>query len=94
MATYVLSIIDKHDLERYGEYAAAGFASLQGFEFEVVAAESPTVLEGAFPATSVVLMKFRTEADADKWFYSDAYQGAVPIRHEAAHTPFVVKFND
>jgi uncharacterized protein (DUF1330 family) len=94
MATYVMALMNKHNMERYADYSAAGYVSLQGIDvLDVVAAEDLTVLEGSVPATSLVLLKFKNDEDADRWYHSDAYQSAIPIRHESAETAFVVKFS-
>ena len=94
MASYVLSMMNKHDIEKYGEYMAQGFVSLEGLPFEVILGENMDTLEGAPPGTSVVLMKFPDNATAMQWYKSDAYQKAIPIRHQAAETIFAVHFTD
>lgn len=92
MASYIVGVVDKRDLEKYGVYAAAGYQSIAGFDVEVALAEQPEVLEGSFPGTSMIIMKFRNDDDAARWYRSDAYQAAMPIRHAAAGTPFMVHF--
>lgn len=95
MATYIMALMNKHNLERYADYSAAGYVSLQGIDVkEVVVAENLTTLEGSVPATSLVLLKFGSQEDADQWYHSDAYQSAIPIPHESANTAFVIKFSD
>lgn len=94
MASYVLSMMNKHDLDKYGEYVAQGFASLEGLPFEVIVGEGLDTLEGAAPGSSVVLMKFPDKDAAMAWYRSDAYQTAIPMRHKAAETIFAVHFTD
>ncbi|WP_068070497.1 DUF1330 domain-containing protein [Novosphingobium lentum] len=94
MASYVLSMMNKHDLAKYGEYSAQGFVSLQGLPFEVIVGEGLDTLEGTAPGSSVVLMKFPDNDAAMAWYKSDAYQTAIPIRHQAAETIFAVHFTD
>jgi uncharacterized protein (DUF1330 family) len=92
MSAYVLSVIDKKDEATYARYGEAGFKALEGIPFEIELAEPPEVLEGHFPGTTLVLMKFESMAVARQWWNSDAYRQAVPFRHAAAETPFVVLF--
>jgi uncharacterized protein (DUF1330 family) len=92
MSAYLLSVIDKRDHATYAEYVAAGFASLRGIEFEAIVGERPEVLEGTLPGTAVVLMRFNSLDEARNWYNSEAYQKAIPLRHAAARTPFVVLF--
>lgn len=94
MASYVLSMMNKHDLEKYDEYMAQGFVSLEGLPFEVIVGEGLETLEGTAPGSSVVLMKFPDKDAAMQWYRSDAYQKAIPIRHQAAETIFAVHFTD
>lgn len=94
MASYIMSMMNKHDLVKYGEYSAQGFVSLQGLPFEVIVGENLDVLEGNVPGTSVVVMKFHDNDAAMAWYNSEAYQKAIPIRHAAAETIFAVHFND
>lgn len=94
MASYVMSVMNKHDLEKYGEYMERGFASLEGMSFEVIVGEDLETLEGQSPGRSIVLMKFPDNGAAMRWYRSDAYQKAIPIRHAAAETVFAVHFTD
>jgi uncharacterized protein (DUF1330 family) len=71
---------------------AAGFESIQGYDVEVITVENPEVLEGHFPGTSLVLLKFKNDEDAKKWYQSEKYQKAIPLRHESADTYFTVTF--
>ena len=92
MGAYVLAVIDKKDLETYQRYAEAGFVSVQGFDLEVTVAEPPEVLEGSFPGTTTILMRFKTMEEAKRWYHSDLYQAAIPMRHAAGETAFVIMF--
>jgi uncharacterized protein (DUF1330 family) len=94
MASYILSIMQKHDLDKYTEYAAQGFVSLDGIEVEALVCDDVEALEGASPGSSLVMMKFPDNETAKKWYHSPAYQKAIPLRHAAADTGFVVHFTD
>jgi uncharacterized protein (DUF1330 family) len=94
MASYILSVIQKHDLEKYAEYSAQGFASLDGIPLDIIIGEGVETLEGSAPGSSVVMMKFPDNETAMRWYRSGAYQKAVPLRHAAADTGFVVHFTD
>lgn len=92
MASYLIGVVNKHDLEKYAEYAAAGYRLIQGVAVEVVAAESPETLEGHFPGTSIIIMKFADDEGAREWYFSEGYQEVIPIRHSAADTAFNITF--
>jgi uncharacterized protein (DUF1330 family) len=92
MASYLVGVVKKHDYDKYAEYAAAGFRLIDGVKVEVVAAEDPEVLEGEFPGTSIIIMKFEDDDGARDWYYSEGYQEVSPIRQAAAETPFNITF--
>ncbi|MCB2045084.1 MAG: DUF1330 domain-containing protein [Novosphingobium sp.] len=92
MASYIVGVLTKHNLERYQDYAMAGFRLIDGVEVEVGLAEQPEVLEGSFPGTSIIIMKFADDAAARKWYDSEGYQEVIPIRQESAETHFVITF--
>ncbi|KPF84157.1 hypothetical protein IP83_09560 [Novosphingobium sp. AAP93] len=85
-------MVSKHDLERYQDYAMAGFRLIDGVAVEVGMAEHPEVLEGEFPATSIIIMKFADNDAARKWYDSEGYQEVIPIRQASAETHFVITF--
>lgn len=92
MASYIVGVVSKHDLARYQDYAMAGYRLIDGVAVEVALAEQPEVLEGAFPGTSMIIMKFADNAAARKWYDSEGYQDVIPIRHASADTHFLVTF--
>ncbi len=92
MSAYVIAVVNKKDLATYQKYLEAGFLSVQGFNPEVTVAEQPQVLEGSFPGTTLIMMKFKTAEEAQRWYDSDLYQKAIPFRHAAGDTPFAILF--
>jgi len=92
MASFIVGVVSKHNLERYQDYAMAGFRLIDGLAVEVALAESPEVLEGDFPGTSMIIMKFADDDAARKWYDSEGYQEVIPIRRAAADTHFVITF--
>jgi uncharacterized protein (DUF1330 family) len=92
MGAYVLAVVNKTDVAKYQQYAEAGFHSIQSFEPQVTVAEAPEVLEGAFPGTTAILLKFKDMDDAKAWYNCDLYQAAIPLRRAAGETAFVIIF--
>jgi uncharacterized protein (DUF1330 family) len=92
MASYIVGVVSKHDRERYHDYAMAGYRLIDGVSVEVALAEAPEVLEGTFPGTSMIIMKFADNEAAAKWYDSEGYQEVIPIRHASADTHFVITF--
>ena len=58
---------------------------------EVVAASSDLlVLEGEWEATTTVIIRFDSRAEALAWYNSDAYQALVRIRQSASTADFIL----
>ena len=93
MSSYLIGVVDKKDLEKYQLYAAGGYEAIKGFDVAVTVAEQPEVLEGKFPGTTLIIMKFKNKGDARKFYHSEAYQKVIPFRHASAATPFTVAFD-
>jgi len=92
MGAYVMAVVNKKDLDAYRKYEAAGFLSVQGFDLQVTVAEPPEVLEGHYPGTTTILMKFKSLEEARRWYHSELYQAAIPLRRAAGDTAFVIMF--
>ena len=64
MSVYLIAQINIHDRDRYGQYEAGFMEIFAQYGGEMLAVdESPTVLEGQWPHTRTVLIRF-----ADKLF--------------------------
>ena len=92
MASYIVGVVSKQNLAAYADYAQAGFESLAGFDVEVTAVDQPEVLEGGFPGSSIIIMKFKDDNAARRWYESETYQAAIPLRHASASTTFTIHF--
>ena len=81
---YFLVKVTVTDQDAYG----AVFAQYGG---EVVAASSDLlVLEGEWEATTTVIIRFDSRAEALAWYNSDAYQALVRIRQSASTADFIL----
>jgi|TARA_B100000524_G_C23472017_1_gene306494 uncharacterized protein (DUF1330 family) len=85
MSVYLIAQINIHDRDRYGQYEAGFMEIFAQYGGEMLAVEeSPTVLEGQWPYTRTVLIRFADKAEADAWYKSDAYQELACHRWEAS----------
>jgi uncharacterized protein (DUF1330 family) len=91
MSCYFIAQITIYDREEYKKY-------LDGFDeiFEkykgIVAAvdEEPTILEGEWPCTRTVLIRFPDKEEARRWYDSPEYRDLVRHRHQAAESNIVL----
>ena len=77
-----IRIDDPDEYEKYLEKVDEVFAKYNG---EYLATdESPTVLEGEWNYTKSVLIKFNSQEDFERWYYSDDYQKILKHRLSSA----------
>lgn len=91
MSVYLIAAIEVLDREQYSEYEAGFIAAFSDFPGSILAVEeSPQVLEGEWPYTRTVLMRFPDEASARNWYESPQYQELAKLRTAAARTRLVL----
>lgn len=85
---YVMGHIVVQNVEKWAAYRAQVPATLAPWQAELLlrgqAGETLGEAPSAFPYADVVVIRFRSMADAQAWFASPAYQALLPLRAEAA----------
>jgi uncharacterized protein (DUF1330 family) len=92
MPAYVIaSVTEAHDDEALAEYRRRNTAAVEahGGRF-VVRGGAIEVLEGDWAPLRVVVMEFDDVDAARRWYESDEYQQAIPIRQGASTTGILV----
>ena len=85
MSVYLIAQINIHNRERYAQYEAGFMEIFAQYGGEMLAVdEAPTVLEGQWPHTRTVLIRFADKVSAGAWYKSDAYQQLACHRWEAS----------
>jgi uncharacterized protein (DUF1330 family) len=85
MSAYFIFHNRIHDPEKMQQYIALAFASLQPFAPEfLVLDESTKMLEGTTEHPRTIVIKFKSRADAQAWYDSQAYREALPLRLAAS----------
>ena len=93
MAIYFLAAVTRENLEPYKVYEQRGFEAVAKFGVNALAvSDDITVLEGERPAERLVLLRFETQEELDKWYFSEEYQSVIPIRQANADTKYCVTF--
>ena len=88
---YMVVKVTITDQDAYGAYRAGFGAVFQHYGGAIVAVSSdPTVLEGEWDATTTVVIRFDSRADALEWYNSDAYQELIRMRQEASTADFIL----
>ncbi|UCC80370.1 MAG: DUF1330 domain-containing protein [Candidatus Zixiibacteriota bacterium] len=91
MYGYFVAQIKIHDWQEYKLYLE-GYDDIFGkYNGEVIAVDdNPVVLEGAWPYTRTVIIRFPSQAETMRWYESDEYQQLVKHRHKASTADVIV----
>ena len=85
MSVSVVARIDIHDRERYGQYEAGFMEIFERHDGEMLSVEeAPEVLEGEWPVTRTVLIRFPQKAALEAWYRSEDYQRLAEHRFAAS----------
>jgi len=85
MSVYFVANLRVHDPALYEQYLEGFDEIFSRHEGEVVAVdEAPAVLEGEWPYTRAVIIRFPDESALRRWYESDAYQALAQTRRLAA----------
>ncbi len=87
MAVYLIAQIDIHDREEYQKYEAGFLEIFSEYQGEIlVVNEDPVVIEGEWPYTRTVVLRFPSVEEAMRWGESSEYQVIAQHRFRAATT--------
>jgi uncharacterized protein (DUF1330 family) len=91
MSVYALALITIRDRAAYTKYEA-GFAEIfNRYSGEILSVEeSPRVIEGEWPYTRTVMLRFPSDASFRDWYESDAYQAIARERLNASSAQIVL----
>lgn len=85
MACYFVASIRIHDMDEYKKYVDKVDAVFAKFNGEYLAFdENPVVLEGEWPYSRGVVIRFPSEEEFRRWYESPEYQEILAHRLKAA----------
>jgi len=90
-AYVIAAVTEAHDDEALAEYRRRNSAAVEahGGRF-VVRGGAMEVLEGDWAPLRIVVMEFDDVPAAKRWYESEDYQAAIPIRQGASTTGIVI----
>jgi len=75
VSVYILASIKVEDWGEYEKYQNGFMAIFERYQGELlVVSDEPKVIEGEWPFTRAVVIRFPSEAEAKRWYQSTEYQ--------------------
>ena len=86
MSCYFIAQLSIADISEYSKYLDGFDEVFADYAGEVLAVdESPLILEGDWDHNRIVIIRFPNEAEAKRWYFSEAYQTILQFRKNAAN---------
>jgi uncharacterized protein (DUF1330 family) len=91
MAVYIIAQIDIQDRATYDKYSNGFLDVFARYQGELlVVSENPVVVEGEWPYTRTVVLRFPSADEAQRWYASPEYQAIAQHRFRASTTNAVL----
>ena len=91
MSVYAIALVNIGNRDEYAKYVAGFMDVLAQHKGECLSVDdSPRIVEGRWPHSRTVLLKFPNEESFGEWYNSDAYQDLARHRFNASTADFVV----
>ena len=85
MPVYIIAQISIHDRAGYDTYSQGFLEIFVRYQGELLAvSETPEVVEGEWPYTRTVLIRFPSTEEARRWYASPEYQAIAQHRFRAS----------
>jgi uncharacterized protein (DUF1330 family) len=90
MSVYIIANITVEDWDEYGKYQEGFLEIFARYRGEILAvSDEPRVVEGEWPHTRAVLLRFPDEAEARRWYESPEYQAIAQHRWRASKASII-----
>lgn len=87
MSVYMVAGTNIHDHERHQAYIQAAIASLEGFDASIkTLSDQNDTVEGRKAPERIILVEFGSRAEFRRWYDSETYVNARPLRHATAES--------
>lgn len=91
MEAYIVGLVKIRDRDVYQRYIDGFARVLSRYRGQLVVSDgSPDVLEGEWPYSRVVVVRFADEAEARRWYASSEYQALMEHRLQSADAQIVM----
>ena len=87
---YAIAEIEVTDPPAYQAYLAKAIDSLKPYNAKIIVRAKPDAKEGPAPQGNVVITRFDSLADAEKWYGTPPYKNLIAERQKAAKGRFYI----
>lgn len=85
MSVYIVALITIENRDEYAKYESGFMDVFSKYEGEILAVdENVATLEGEWPHTRTVIVRFPDEEEAKRWYNSSEYQALAQHRFRAS----------
>ena len=90
MSVYIIANISIHDGDEYEKYQAGFGEIFARYEGELLAvSDEPQIIEGEWPHTRAVVIRFPNADEARRWYSSSEYQEIAKHRRRASKASII-----
>ena len=83
---YVIAEVEVTDAAAFQDYVAKAVPTLGPHKAEFLARSRAHSKEGTAPVGEIVMLRFESLEEAERWYHSAEYGAAIPLRQRAANT--------
>ena len=83
---YVIAEVEVTDSAAFADYVAKAVPTLGPHKAQFLARSKAHSKEGTAPVGEIVMLRFDSLEEAERWYHSAEYGGAIPLRQRAANT--------
>jgi uncharacterized protein (DUF1330 family) len=83
---YVIAEVEVTDAAVMQEYVAKAVPTLSPHKAQFLARSKAVAKEGTAPVGEIVVLRFDSLEEAERWYHSAEYGAAIPLRQRAANT--------
>jgi uncharacterized protein (DUF1330 family) len=83
---YVIAEVEVTDAAAFADYVAKAVPTLGPHKAQFLARSKAVAKEGTAPVGEIVMLRFDSLEEAERWYHSAEYGAAIPLRQHAANT--------
>jgi uncharacterized protein (DUF1330 family) len=83
---YVIAEVEITDPTGFADYVAKAVPTLGEYNAKLIVRSKAHRKEGTAPVGEIVVVRFDSLEDAERWYHGAAYSATIPLRQRSANT--------